>query len=31
VCEQAPALMIDDDLHTHVDSAGLDQILARYP
>jgi NADH-quinone oxidoreductase subunit E len=31
VCERAPALMIDDDVHTHVDAAELDQILARYP
>ena len=30
-CDGAPAMMIDDDLHTGVDPDGLDDILARYP
>jgi NADH-quinone oxidoreductase subunit E len=29
-CDHAPALMIDDDLHRDVDTAGLDRILERY-
>ncbi len=30
-CDGAPALMIDHDLHTDVDPAHLDELLARYP
>ena len=30
VCERAPALMIDEDLHAGVDADRLDEILARY-
>ncbi len=31
-CDRAPALMIDEDLHTHVDGPGrLEEILGRYP
>lgn len=29
-CERAPALMIDEDMHTNVTPESLDQILARY-
>jgi len=29
-CDQAPAVMIDDELYGHLDPAKLDQILARY-
>jgi NADH-quinone oxidoreductase subunit E len=29
-CDHAPALMIDDDLHRDLDTAGLDRILERY-
>jgi NADH-quinone oxidoreductase subunit E len=31
ICEHAPALMIDDDLHTDLTVEKLDEILARYP
>jgi NADH-quinone oxidoreductase subunit E len=31
VCERAPALMIDEDVHTNWDAARMDGILARYP
>jgi len=30
VCEQAPAIMIDDDLYTRIQSEDLDAILERY-
>lgn len=30
-CDGAPALMIDDDLHTELDPHKLDDILERYP
>lgn len=29
-CDQAPVLMIDDDLHTNLDPNKVDEILARY-
>lgn len=29
-CDRAPAMMIDDDLHTNLDQDRLDEILARY-
>jgi len=29
-CDRAPALMIDEDLHTNVDDQGLDTILEAY-
>jgi NADH-quinone oxidoreductase subunit E len=29
-CDQAPALMIDDDLHTNLDPEKTDEILAKY-
>lgn len=29
-CDHAPAIMIDDDLHTDLDEQRLDQILERY-
>jgi NADH-quinone oxidoreductase subunit E len=29
-CERAPALMVDEDLHTDVTLAGLPELLARY-
>jgi NADH-quinone oxidoreductase subunit E len=29
-CDQAPALMIDDDLHTNLDPEKIDEILAKY-
>jgi NADH-quinone oxidoreductase subunit E len=29
-CDHAPALMIDDDLHTDLDAQKLDEILAKY-
>jgi NADH-quinone oxidoreductase subunit E len=29
-CDHAPALMIDDDLHTDLDAQKLDEILAEY-
>lgn len=29
-CDQAPAMMIDDDLHGRLTPAGVDEILARY-
>ena len=29
-CDHAPALMIDDDLHTDVDEHGVEKILERY-
>ncbi len=31
VCEQAPAMMIDDDLHVGLDSDAIDRILETYP
>ncbi len=30
-CDRAPALMVDGDLHTNVEPAGIDGILERYP
>jgi NADH-quinone oxidoreductase subunit E len=30
-CDRAPVMMIDDDLHTHLDAPKLDEILDRYP
>jgi NADH-quinone oxidoreductase subunit E len=30
VCEQAPAIMIDDDLYTHLNPEDLDVILEKY-
>jgi NADH-quinone oxidoreductase subunit E len=29
-CDRAPAIMIDDDLHGHLDPGGLDAVLERY-
>ena len=29
-CDQAPAIMIDDDLHVNLDTQKIDDILARY-
>lgn len=29
-CEQAPAMMVDEDLHGHLTPQGINQILARY-
>lgn len=31
LCEQAPALMIDADVHGHLTPEKLDDVLARYP
>ena len=31
VCDHAPAMMIDDDLHTNLDVDKIDAILERYP
>ena len=31
LCDHAPAMMIDDDLHGDLDLAKVDEILARYP
>ncbi|MEW6348288.1 MAG: NADH-quinone oxidoreductase subunit NuoE [Thermodesulfobacteriota bacterium] len=31
VCEQAPAMMIDDDLHVKLDPGSMDRILETYP
>jgi NADH-quinone oxidoreductase subunit E len=31
VCERAPALMIDDDVHGNLSVEAIDEILARYP
>jgi NADH-quinone oxidoreductase subunit E len=30
VCEQAPALMIDEELYTHLDESAFDKILEKY-
>ena len=30
VCEQAPAIMVDDDLYTRIQPGDLDAILERY-
>ena len=30
-CDHAPALMIDNDLYTDLDTAKIDEILAKYP
>jgi NADH-quinone oxidoreductase subunit E len=29
-CDRAPAMMVDDDLHTHLTAQKIDQVLARY-
>ncbi|MGO9018779.1 MAG: NADH-quinone oxidoreductase subunit NuoE [Syntrophobacteraceae bacterium] len=29
-CDQAPAIMIDEDLHGHLDTLKIDKLLARY-
>lgn len=29
-CDRAPALMVDDDIHTDLDAARLDEVLERY-
>ncbi|MCL4473314.1 MAG: NADH-quinone oxidoreductase subunit NuoE [Actinobacteria bacterium] len=29
-CDQAPAMMVDEDLHTDLDAASIDEILDRY-
>jgi NADH-quinone oxidoreductase subunit E len=29
-CDHAPAMMIDEDLHTDIDAGGIDEILERY-
>ena len=29
-CDRAPAMMIDDDLHTHLDPQGIDQAIENY-
>ena len=30
-CDQAPVLMVDEQLHVELDPAKLDEILERYP
>jgi NADH-quinone oxidoreductase subunit E len=30
-CDQAPAMMVDEDLHGRLDAAKIDDILGRYP
>lgn len=30
-CDRAPVMMIDDDLHTHIEAAKIDRILESYP
>lgn len=31
MCDHAPAMMIDDDLHGDMDSAKIDELLEKYP